>query len=77
MVVEEAYWVANESIEWSINVIKNLNDWEICEYEELLKLLALQQILTTDDQIMWKLEKKGNFSVSSYLQIFEQMGCCC
>lgn len=66
MVVEEAYWVSNENVVWSINVNRNLNDWEIGEFEEPIQLLATQQVSTIDDQILWKLKKKDKFFVTSY-----------
>lgn len=69
MLVENAYQVKNNSIEWPINVKRNLNDWEILEYEGILKILASQHISSQPDQIWWCLVKHGNFSVRSYYQL--------
>lgn len=44
MTVEEAYQAVNDRIVWSINVIRNLNDWEVAEYEGLMKMLAGQVV---------------------------------
>lgn len=56
----------NMLVEWSINVSRNLNDWEISEYEDMLKTLASQQVKPSTDQIIWNLEEKEVFTVSSY-----------
>lgn len=45
---------------------EDLNDWEVCDYEDLLKTLASQQIIDRPDRICWLLEKKENFAVCSY-----------
>ncbi|XP_021911993.1 uncharacterized protein LOC110825801 [Carica papaya] len=64
--VEEAYRVTKEKVKWSVFISRNLNDWEISEYGDLLKILEAQQLKTNDDLVVWKLEKKGEFSVTSY-----------
>lgn len=38
MFVEEAYGEGNDRREWSVNVTRNLNDWEIEEYEAVFQL---------------------------------------
>lgn len=66
MLVQEAYQIGNDSIKWTVNVSKNPNDWEVNEYEELLEILAAQEIKPITDKVTWKLEKRGVFSVESY-----------
>lgn len=44
MVSKEAFNKVNGNRECVINVTKNLNDWEISEYEALMQLLAAQHI---------------------------------
>lgn len=66
MTVEEAYRVINGNIVWCINVKRSLNNWEIEEFEDLLKCLDAQQISNRADQVVWNLEKDGKFSFSSY-----------
>lgn len=50
----------NGSCTWSVNVIRNLNDWEIRDYEELLRMLSQFQINNELDQLLWKLNKNGD-----------------
>lgn len=64
--VEEAYRVTNEGIERTVNVSRNQNDWEVSEYEEMQQILASQHINSSMDYVIWKLEKRGDFSFSSY-----------
>lgn len=54
MVVEEAYFVSNGNVDWSINVNGNLNDWELGKYDELLQILAGQQIADREDRKIGK-----------------------
>lgn len=49
-----------------VNVTRNLNDWEVREYVELLQILATQRINSNRDHVKWKLENDGEFSVRSY-----------
>lgn len=60
MLVEEVYVETNGSCTWSVNVIRNLNDWEIRDYEELLHMLSQFQINNELDQLLWKLNKNGD-----------------
>lgn len=66
MVIEEAYRDISGSTEWMVNVTRNLNDWEVSEYEALLQVLAAQQISSGSDQILWKLKQSEEFSVKFY-----------
>lgn len=74
MTVEEAYRVLNGNIVCCINLKRNLNDWEIEEFEDLLKCLEAQLISDRNDQVVWKLEKNGKFSVSSFYNYLCDMG---
>lgn len=48
------------------NPSRNLQNWEVREYENLLQTLASQQVNLEEDRIVWNLEKSGRFSVKSY-----------
>lgn len=45
----------------SINVNRNLNDWEVDDFDEMWQTLESQRVSTSDDQIVWKLEKMVTF----------------
>lgn len=62
--MEEAYSIVDGSREWNVKVTRNLNDWEVEEYEALLLLLSHIQFDNHKDQ-MWKLRKQGEFSIKS------------
>lgn len=66
MLIEEAYRRSNDGTEWTVNVYRNLNNWEVSEYEDLLRLLASQHINSSQDTITWKLSKSKDFSIRSY-----------
>lgn len=40
LVVGEAYSVRGEVWDWTVRVSRNLNDWEVIEYQEMLLLLS-------------------------------------
>lgn len=64
--VEEANNDVGVNKEMDVNVIRNLNDWEINEYETLLHLLSLVNLSSNNDQTVCKLNKKGQFISKSY-----------
>lgn len=49
-----------------MNVIRNLNDWEVSEYEALPHLLSIVNLNRYNDQLLWKLQEKGDFTMKSY-----------
>lgn len=51
MMMQDAYRNNNGSVEWLINVTRNLQDWEIREFENLLLLLATQQMPSGEDKV--------------------------
>lgn len=65
MFVEEAFWGDN-SREWAVDVSKNLQDWEVEEYEDLLQLLATIHLNNNKDKLIWNLKKNGIFSIKSF-----------
>lgn len=67
MLVQEAYRNNNGNVEWLINVIRNLQDWEVREFESLVHRLAAQ-VFSGEDKMQWKLEKSGNYYVKSYFK---------
>lgn len=44
LVVEKAYSVAGEERVWDVQLFRNLNDWEVDEYNEMLSRLSQYQI---------------------------------
>lgn len=61
----------NGCCSWTVNVSRNLNDWEIFDYEEILRLVSQCRIRDDADQVQWKPSKKGEFTVKSfYRQMF-------
>lgn len=66
MLVQDAYSSRDGFVDWLVNVVGNLHDWEIGELESLLQLLPSRKGLSGEDQVQWKLENNGNFSVKSY-----------
>lgn len=55
------YVEVNRSAVSSINVKWNLTDWEVDDFDEMLQILESQQVSTSEDQIVWKLEKMEIF----------------
>lgn len=51
---------------WNINVTRNLNDWEVEEYENLLNTVNNLRPSSHKDKLCWKLKKNAQFSVKSY-----------
>lgn len=51
---------------WNVEVIRNLNDLGVDEYEVLLHLLSDVQVYSDRDQLLWKLKKNGEFTVKSF-----------
>lgn len=51
MVVKEVYKEHNGNRFWEVNVLRNLNDWEIQEYENLLSLLEAQKLNNSADSV--------------------------
>lgn len=70
MTVLEAYRVVNGNMVWLINIKRNLNDWEVKEFEDLMSTLESAHVSDSDDQVVWNLEKNGIFwslhTISSY-----------
>lgn len=70
LVVAEAYRVCSDRVEWSVNVTRHLNNWEIKEYENLLQILEAKNVKDSD-QVIWELEKRGEFTVGSYYRFLK------
>lgn len=51
---------------WNMNFSKNLNDWELEEYEALLQLLSNVQLSDSKDRVVWKLKKNVEFTIKSF-----------
>lgn len=56
---------------WNITVSRNLQDWEIEEYETLLLCLSHVQIKNHGDKLRWKHKKNDNFTVSSFYDFLD------
>lgn len=66
MLIEDAYQQSNGNVNWDIKIVKNLNDWEISNHAEILKVLSSQQISSTPNIFVWKFEESERFSIRSY-----------
>lgn len=51
---------------WQVVVHRHLNDWELLEYAELMKILSAISLGRNEDTPRWKLTKNGNFTVKSW-----------
>lgn len=52
--------------EWQVFMLRNLNDWEIGEFEELLHALSLITLNDSTNIPQWKLTTNGLFTVKSF-----------
>lgn len=64
----EDYMVGQgDNEDWWIGFKRNLNDWEVSEYTNLLKTVSLfRRDQSIGDRLCWKLNPYGVFSVKSY-----------
>lgn len=67
--VENIYDGEGQGVVWNVEVLRNLNDWEVGEYEELLQLLVNVKMKTNSDSLVWKQKHDGNFTVKSYYEV--------
>lgn len=52
---------------WDVELIRNLNDWEVNKYINLFQYLSEQEMPKEAlDEPFWKLNSKGAFTVKSY-----------
>lgn len=51
---------------WQVVVSRNLNDWEISDYEKMLRALLCLAPDDSNDIPQWKLTKNGFFTVKSW-----------
>lgn len=49
---------------WNVLTVRNLNDWELEDYESMLFTLAGINLTNRDDKLTWNLNKNGIFSVN-------------
>lgn len=52
MNVEEAFGGGRSGGGWEVVVLRNLNDWEVEEYENLLLFLSKLSVLREDDKLI-------------------------
>lgn len=45
-------------------IVRNLNDWELEDYESMLLILASVSLINRDDRLTWNLNKNGLFFVN-------------
>lgn len=50
---------------WTVDVSRNLQDWEVNEYVDLLHLFAAVNLYNSLDRLLWDLEKNRMFTVNS------------
>lgn len=53
---------------WQVNVNRNLQDWEIEEYESLLQTLATNHVSNWEDKLKWLLTKNEIFFCQILIQ---------
>lgn len=49
-----------------MKVLRNLNDWDVYDYESLLGSLASLALVESDNQSIWTLNPNRSFSVGSF-----------
>lgn len=49
-----------------MEVLRNLNDWKVCEYESLLDVLSLVVLVKSEDQLIWTLNLSESSSMGSF-----------
>lgn len=49
-----------------VAVNRNLNDWELEEFENFLSMMACVHLRDTPDTLIWKLSKNGKSSINSF-----------
>lgn len=49
---------------WEVAVNRNLQDWEIGEYEKMFQVLANVHLSSMEDKLNWKLGKSNVLSVN-------------
>lgn len=59
------------SFSWNVPVARNLNDWELEQYESILSTLASINLTNRDDKLLWNLKKNSLFSVDSLFCFFD------
>lgn len=59
--VDKAYLGSDEGRDWEVQVCRNLQDWEMDEYCNLLSFLSEIRLGNQKDQRIWKLNKQGQF----------------
>lgn len=69
MTVEAASAGERSGGDWEVAVTRNLNDWEVEEYESLLLIQSNLWVLRDEDKLIWKPKKNGVFLVKSYYEI--------
>lgn len=75
MYVREVYIGIGEDRVWNVQLNRNLNDWEIKDYQQLMRIVSQANMGNTPDCKKWTLGKDGIFAVKSYYrQLTLEMG---
>ena len=51
---------------WEVQFRRSFQDWELEEVNHLLNHISAVKVQEGEDSLVWKIEKKGKFSVKSY-----------
>lgn len=66
--IQEIMSKVNGNIEWNLNFVQNLNDWEISEYARLLDELQCNTMnFQNPDKMRRTIEHSGIFSIKSFV----------
>lgn len=63
------FMVPGEYDSWNVETFRNLNGWEVNEFKCFLMSLANCSLNEDNDQLNWKLNYKGVFTVKSYIHL--------
>lgn len=64
--VKKAYEAVGGGWAWNVLIKRNLQDWELEEYVNLLLCLSSFKLVEHKDKRVWKIDKKRGFSVKSF-----------
>lgn len=69
LVVEVAYVGGGLGLVWNVEVMRNLNDWEVGKYEDLLQMLSDIRLNQNSDTLVWTPKQDGNYTVKSFYDV--------
>lgn len=64
ILLENAYGISSP-LTWNVTVTRNLKEWEVEEYENILQILVSVKMGTETDKLSQNLNKNGSFTIKS------------